>query len=113
MLANQPADFRPAPQVIFAALGDETRLALVAKLARGRPQSVTQLTEGSQITRQAISKHLRVLEQAGLVEAVRVGRESRYQFKPNQLEAARTYLNEVSRLWDDALGRLEAFLERE
>src|SRR6266853_765761 len=67
---------------VFAALGDETRLSLVAKLCEGSPQSISRLTEGSNLTRQAISKHLHVLENAGIVESVRVGRESQYEFKP-------------------------------
>lgn len=97
---------------VFAALGDETRLSLVVKLSRGRPQSISQLTEGSQLTRQAVSKHLRVLESVGLVEAVRVGRESQYAFKPQKIDDVKRYLDDVSRCWDEALMRLEAFLER-
>ena len=108
-----PSAARPEFAPIFAALGDETRLALVGKLAQGWPQSISHLTEGSPLTRQAVSKHLRVLENAGLVEAVRVGRESQYQFKPQRIQEVRSYLDEVSRQWDEALGRLKAFVERE
>ncbi|MGH9776710.1 MAG: ArsR/SmtB family transcription factor, partial [Candidatus Acidiferrales bacterium] len=67
---------RKAHAPVFAALGDETRLSLVAKLCGGRPQSISQLAEGSNLTRQAITKHLRVLESAGVVRSVRSGREN-------------------------------------
>ena len=115
MSASHSGGFRAARPVyapVFAALGDETRLGLVMKLSHGRPQSISELTAGSALTRQAVSKHLRVLENVGLVEAVRVGRESRYQFQPQRLKDVTDYLEDVSRQWDDALGRLESFLER-
>lgn len=98
---------------VFAALGDETRLALVAQLSSGPPRSIAQLTEGSSLTRQAISKHLRVLEGAGLVHCARHGRESRYQLEPHCLDDARRFLEEVSAQWDQALERLKAFVEEE
>ena len=97
---------------VFAALGDATRLSLVAKLCEGLPQSISQLTEGSRLTRQAISKHLRVLENAGLVESVRVGRESQYGLRPKPIDDVKSYLDDVSRQWDEALGRLKSFVER-
>jgi DNA-binding transcriptional ArsR family regulator len=97
---------------VFAALGDETRLALVAKLCEGPPQSISRLTEGSHLTRQAISKHLHVLQDAGIVASVRVGRESRYELKPKPIEGIRGYLDHVSAQWDQALGRLKTFVER-
>jgi DNA-binding transcriptional ArsR family regulator len=96
---------------VFAALGDETRLALVARLSSGAPRSIAQLTEGSELTRQAITKHLRVLEGAGLVHCSRHGRESRYELDPRSLESARRFLEEVSAQWDQALARLKAFVE--
>ena len=96
---------------IFAALGDETRLLLVAKLAAGEPRSISQLTEGTRLTRQAITKHLRVLESVGIVRCVREGRESRFQFDPEPIEEMKEYLNFVSEQWDQALGRLKAFVE--
>ena len=99
----------PAP--VFAALGDTTRLALVARLSDGQPRSIAQLTEGLDQTRQGVTKHLRVLEQAGLVASRRVGRESRFVVAPPRLAAARDYLARVSQQWDDALGRLKAFVE--
>ena len=97
---------------VFAALGDETRLSLVAKLCEGSPQSIARLTEDSNLTRQAISKHLRVLQDAGIVDSVRVGRESQYEFRPKPIDDIKSYLDHVSRQWDDALGRLKSFVER-
>jgi DNA-binding transcriptional ArsR family regulator len=98
--------------VVFAALGDETRLLLIAKLCRGTPHSIAQLTAGSRLTRQAITKHLRVLEGAGLVRNVRAGRESLFEFNPEPMEELRSYLERVSAEWDHALGRLKTFVER-
>ena len=96
---------------VFAALGDETRLSLVGKLSSGPPQSISRLAEGSTLTRQAITKHLRVLEGAGVVRSVRVGRESLFAFRPEPLEDLRSYLERVSDQWDDALGRLKSLVE--
>jgi len=96
---------------VFAALGDPTRLALVAKLSAGSPYSIAQLTTGSRITRQAITKHLRVLERAGIVRCVRAGRESRFQLDPEPIAELKQYLDFVSEQWDQALGRLKAFVE--
>jgi DNA-binding transcriptional ArsR family regulator len=96
---------------IFAALGDETRLSLVAKLCRGQPYSISQLTRGSKLTRQAITKHLRVLERAGIVRSVRAGRESRFEFDPQPFEGIKEYLDFVSEQWDQALLRLKSFVE--
>jgi DNA-binding transcriptional ArsR family regulator len=91
---------RQARAPVFAALGDETRLLLVAKLCRGQPSSISQLTEGSKLTRQAITKHLRVLESAGIVHSVRRGRESRFELDPEPIEEIRAYLDLVSEQWD-------------
>ncbi len=96
---------------VFAALGDRTRLALVAKLCRGQPCSISQLTKGSRLSRQAITKHLRVLERAGIVHSVRAGRESRFEFDPAPITDAKEYLDLVSEQWDQALARLKAFVE--
>jgi DNA-binding transcriptional ArsR family regulator len=96
---------------VFSALGDATRLALVGKLSRGRPRSITQLTEGTRLTRQAITKHLRVLEGAGIVHSVHAGRESRFEFDLEPIVGARAYLDFVSEQWDQTLGRLKAFVE--
>jgi DNA-binding transcriptional ArsR family regulator len=95
----------------FAALGDATRLALVAKLCAGRPRSISQLTAGSRLTRQAITKHLRVLESAGVVHSVRAGRESLFEFDPRPIKDMKQYLDLVSEQWDNALCRLKAFVE--
>jgi DNA-binding transcriptional ArsR family regulator len=97
---------------VFAALGDETRLLLVAKLCQGRPYSIAQLTVGSRLTRQAITKHLRVLEGAGIVHSVRTGRQSLFEFDPEPMRGIREYLDDVSEQWDRALLRLKAFVER-
>ena len=96
---------------VFAALGDETRLRLVARLCSGGPASITSLTVGSKVTRQAVTKHLRVLEGAGLVRGSREGRESQWELDPRRLEDAREALDVISKQWDEALGRLKAFVE--
>lgn len=97
--------------VVFAALGDETRLSLVIALSAGEPRSIAQLTGGSRLTRQAITKHLRVLENAGIVRSVRSGRESRFAFDPAPLNDLKDYLARVSEQWDQALGRLKSLVE--
>lgn len=96
---------------LFAALGDATRLALVAQLGDGRPRSLTALSAGLDITRQGVSKHLRVLEKARLVVRQRSGRESLYVLEPERLGEARAYLERVRAQWDDAAGRLKRFVE--
>ena len=95
----------------FAALGDATRLALVATLASGEPRSIAELTAGSKLTRQAITKHLRVLERVGMVRCQREGRENRFAFDPRPVMEMREYLEKVSAEWDAALGRLKEFVE--
>jgi DNA-binding transcriptional ArsR family regulator len=102
---------REARASVFAALGDETRLSLIGKLSNGPPLSIARLAEGSTLTRQAIAKHLRVLEGAGVVRGDRVGRESRFAFRPEPIKDLQSYLARVSEQWDDALGRLKAFVE--
>ena len=97
---------------MFAALGDQTRLHLVIKLTRGEPRSISALTHGTRLTRQAITKHLRVLEHAGLVHSIRAGRESLFQLDPQPIDEAREYLDFLSEQWDHALARLKAFVER-
>jgi DNA-binding transcriptional ArsR family regulator len=96
---------------LFAALGDETRLRLVSRLCEEGPLSITRLTAGTEITRQAISKHLRVMEDAGLVRSTRNGRESVWRLEQERLAEARQYLELISKQWDDALGRLRKFVE--
>ena len=98
--------------LVFAALGDETRLALVMQLAHGKPESIAQLTRGSRLTRQAITKHLHVLKRAGLVRCVRAGRESLYELDPRPFKDMEEYLSFVARAWDQALARLKAFVEK-
>ena len=100
------------PAALFAALGDETRLGLVARLASGQPCSIVQLTEGSRLTRQAITKHLRVLANAGIVRCTRSGREALYEFQPRPIMEMHEYLESVSRQWDMALSRLKSFVEQ-
>ena len=97
--------------VVFAALGDETRLSLVSKLSKGKPQSISELAKGSPLTRQAITNHLRVLEGARLVVSVRVGRESLFELMPEPLKEIQSYLERVSEQWDHALARLKSFVE--
>jgi DNA-binding transcriptional ArsR family regulator len=96
---------------IFAALGDETRLRLVARLCAGERLSITQLASGAGVTRQAITKHLHVLAGAGLVRGNREGREQHWQLEARQLLEARRCLDLISRQWDQALDRLKASLE--
>lgn len=103
------------PQVharVFAALGDATRLSLVAKLCDGQPRSISQLSRGSRLTRQAITKHLRVLEKADIVHSVRSGRESLFELDPEPMDELKKYLDRVSAQWDQALSRLKAFVEK-
>lgn len=97
--------------LLFAALGDQTRLRLMVRLTGGGPMSITRLTAGSRVSRQAITKHLRVMEQAGLARSVRRGRETVWRLSPHRLRDARRYLDQISRQWDAALERLRAFVE--
>ncbi len=102
---------RQTPAPVFAALGDQTRLSLVAKLCRGRPSSISQLTQGSRLTRQAITKHLRILERAGIVHSLRAGRQNLFELDPKPLAEIKSYLELVSEQWDQALARLKSFVE--
>lgn len=97
---------------VFAALGDETRLRLVARLCNHGPASITNLTKGAPITRQAITKHLLVMRDAGLVHNVKQGRESYWELDAHRLEEVRRNLALISRQWDDALDRLRQFVEK-
>jgi DNA-binding transcriptional ArsR family regulator len=97
---------------VFAALGDETRLGIVVRLSAQGPLSIVKLTEGSSVTRQAVAKHLHVLEDAGLVRGSREGRESVWELEPRGLEDVRRCLDAISGRWDDALGRLKDLVER-
>jgi len=105
--------FQPLHQCapIFAALGDEVRLRLVAALCIGGAMSITQLTSGTDISRQAVTKHLGVLAAAGLVRDVRVGRERLWEFEPAQVDKARRSLQAIGAQWDRALARLKLAVE--
>ncbi|MDR6859692.1 metalloregulator ArsR/SmtB family transcription factor [Variovorax guangxiensis] len=96
---------------IFAALGDETRLRLVAVLCAGGTLSIAQLTAGTDITRQAVTKHLQVLAGAGLVRDVKVGRERLWEFEPAKLEEGRRSLDAIAQQWDHALMKLKLTVE--
>jgi len=98
---------------IFAALGDETRLRLVARLCGGVPLSITRLAEGSTISRQAITKHLLALEQAGLAGSFRFGRQRFWKLKASKLSEARRSLEQISARWDAAIERLRAHVEKD
>jgi DNA-binding transcriptional ArsR family regulator len=100
-----------AHALVFAALGDATRLSLMAKLCQGQRRSISQLTDRSKLTRQAITKHLRVLEGAGIVSSVHAGRESLFEFDPEPIAELKEYLDFVSEQWDQALSRLKSFVE--
>ncbi len=99
----------PAP--LFAALGDETRLRIVSRLVTSGPQSIAQLSAGEPVTRQAITKHLQILERAGLINGSRRGRERLWKLDPLQLVAARRYLDAISQQWDESLERLRRHVE--
>ena len=103
-------DFRGSAP-IFAALGDKNRLDLVGRLCSGGPLSIARLTAGANITRQAITKHLNILADAGLVRDIRVGRERLWEVETRQLEEARACLERISNQWDDALARLKLAVE--
>lgn len=105
--ARQGIDTAP----LFAALGDATRLSLVGRLCREGPASTGRLTEGTRVSRQAVSKHLAALESAGLVEGRRIGRERIWEIRPARLQEARHWLDQIAAQWDGALQRLAAHLD--
>lgn len=98
---------------MFAALGDDTRLRLVASLSDGVPRSIRELTAATDVTRQAVTKHLQTLSAAGLVTGTKAGREHHWRLEPQQLERARASLEALEQQWDRALHRLKAALEAE
>jgi DNA-binding transcriptional ArsR family regulator len=98
---------------VFAALGDATRLRLVTRLCGGGPLSIARLSDGSGVTRQAITKHLHALAAAGLVRDTRSGRERIWELEPRRLEMARRCLDQIADQWDAALGRLKEFVEKD
>jgi DNA-binding transcriptional ArsR family regulator len=99
--------------LVFAALGDKTRLDLVTRLCAGGPLSITRLSAGTEVTRQAITKHLNTLAEAGLVRDIWAGRERLWEVQPGGLEEARRCLERISGQWDEALARLKGAVERE
>jgi len=96
---------------VFAALADETRLRIVDRLAIEGPQSIVKLTDGTKVTRQAITKHLHALAKAGLVRSTRDGRERIWEVQPRKLADVGRYLTQISAQWDAAIERLRAFVE--
>jgi DNA-binding transcriptional ArsR family regulator len=98
---------------VFAALGDATRLRLVARLSGDGPLSIARLSDGTGVTRQAITKHLNALAAAGLARDSRNGRERIWELQPKRLENARRCLDQIADQWDAALGRLRVFVEEE
>lgn len=98
---------------LFAALGDETRLRIVARLCSDGPLSIVRLTDGSSVSRQAVTKHLRALSDAGLVRSERAGRERVWEMQTRRLVEVRRYLDQISDQWDQAIGRLKSFVEEE
>jgi len=111
MSSPEPIGASGDPAPVLAALGDTTRLALISRLCDGRSRSIAQLTDGSGLTRQGVTKHLRVLQQAGVVSAARVGRESQFSYEPEPVRNLQSYLDTVSAQWDDALSRLKTLVE--
>jgi DNA-binding transcriptional ArsR family regulator len=97
--------------VVFAALGDRTRLRIVDRLGGHGAQSIQRLTRGTGLTRQAVTKHLRVLREAGLVRSDWSGRENVFALDIARLREAQRFLDERSRQWDAALARLKGFVE--
>jgi DNA-binding transcriptional ArsR family regulator len=113
---TKPSATMPAAQVrdaapLFAALGDETRLRLLLRLCSGGPGSIAKLSQKSQISRQAVTKHLDVLSRAGLVRSSRRGRERIWTLEPARFSDAHGYLERISAEWDAALLRLKQFVE--
>ncbi len=111
MSSPEPGHGLADPAPVFAALGDATRLELVSRLNDGQTRSIAQLTDGLRLTRQGVTKHLRVLERAGIVSSSRVGRENQFTYVPESIQHVRSYLDTVSVQWDDALSRLKTFVE--
>ena len=113
MSRSQPSSVARAADAapVFAALGDETRLAIVSRLCTEGPQSIVRLTEGADVSRQAITKHLHALAHAGLVRSKRDGRERIWEMQTRRLADARRYLDQISAQWDAAIDRLRALVE--
>ena len=113
-MSNRDAALRVSEAVpVFAALGDATRLRLLGRLSADGPLSITRLSEGAGVTRQAITRHLHALGDAGLVRDSRHGRERLYELDLRRLEIAKRYLDQVATRWDEAADRLRAFVEED
>ena len=98
--------------LLFAALGDPTRLALLQRLSDNGPASISMLAESFQVmTRQGVTKHLRVLAAAGVIDGSRLGREQVWTLNPERLAEARRRLEVIARGWDDVLSRLKSHVE--
>ena len=113
--AAAAAALQPPPDAVplFAALGDATRLRLLGRLSAGGPLSITRLSEGTGVTRQAITRHLHALGRVGLVRHARRGRERVWDLNRERLERAKRYIDQIAAQWDDAAERLRAFVEQE
>ena len=111
MSAKRPSQDLAQAAPVFAALGDVIRLHIVARLATGAPLSIVRLTEGVPVTRQAVTKHLHVMERAGLINGARCGRERTWQLNPDTIDDARRSLDIIAAQWGQTLDRLKAFVE--
>lgn len=107
-----PADLHKAVP-LFAALGDPVRFGMITRLADDGPLPTIELQRGTGVTRQAVTKHLQVLEEVGLVTSDRVGRDRQWRMQPQRVEEARACLEQISRQWDLRLARLKAFVEED
>jgi DNA-binding transcriptional ArsR family regulator len=110
--ASRTGSLRQAAPV-FAALGDETRLRLISSLSTGRARSIAELTAETDVSRQAVTKHLRVLRKAGLARDTKSGRQRLWEFESTRLDKARRSLDLLAEQWDQALGRLKSLVEAE
>jgi DNA-binding transcriptional ArsR family regulator len=108
---NSAAPGLPNPATVFAALGDPVRLAIIARLCADGPLQTIQLKQSTSLTRQAVTKHLWVLEDVGLVRSDRFGRNRSWRIDARQLEIVRAYLDQISARWDARLERLQSFIE--
>jgi DNA-binding transcriptional ArsR family regulator len=111
MLPTHPSGALRESAPVFAALGDETRLGLVTRLSTGGPMSIARLASGSHVSRQAVTKHLRVLADAHLARSARLGRETIWELDRYRLDEARAWIDQIGAQWDDALNRLRLFVE--
>jgi DNA-binding transcriptional ArsR family regulator len=97
---------------VFSALSDPSRRRLLESLAARESASLSELAVQLPVTRQAVSKHLAALGEAGLVESTRVGRETRYRLTPEPLADALLWMERIGDRWDGRLARLREHLAR-